>query len=104
VPHDSFKDFVIEQLDAVDDLDCRAMFGGFGLYRGGDFFGIVYDGRLYFRTDAATRPQYEAAGSEAFRPNPRQTLKSYYEVPAEVVEERARLAEWAERAVAADRR
>jgi len=33
-----------------------------------------------------------------FRPNPRQTLKSYYEVPIHVVEDREQLAAWAEQA------
>ena len=33
-----------------------------------------------------------------FRPNARQTLKSYYEVPADVVEDRGLLRRWADRA------
>jgi DNA transformation protein len=30
-----------------------------------------------------------------FRPNPKQTLKTYYEVPVEIVENAERLAQWA---------
>jgi hypothetical protein len=34
-----------------------------------------------------------------FRPNDRQLLKTYYEVPADVLEDRSRLSEWADAAV-----
>lgn len=75
------------------------MFGGFGLYLGGTFFGIVYQGQLFFKTDATTRREYTARGMTPFRPNPRQTLKSYYEVPADILEDTSLLAAWAKKAV-----
>ncbi len=34
-----------------------------------------------------------------FRPNAKQTLKSYYRVPVEIIEDRDRLAEWAKTAI-----
>ena len=95
---DSYATYVLEQLRALGQVRCRAMFGGYGLYHGERFFGILYDGRLFLKTDERTRPEYEALGMEPFRPNERQMLKRYYEVPAEVVEDADRLAEWAERA------
>jgi DNA transformation protein len=95
VRDESFRDFILEQLSDLEDVDCRTMFGGFGLYGGGQFFAIVFEDRLYFRTDDRTRDAYLELGSEPFRPNERQTLKNYYEVPAEVVEDRERLVEWA---------
>jgi DNA transformation protein len=42
-------------------------------------------------------------GSGPFRPNEKQTLKSFYEVPAEVAADDAELAAWARRAVEAAR-
>ena len=38
----SFKDFVLDQLQHLDDLECRSMFGGYGLYAVGVFFGIFH--------------------------------------------------------------
>ena len=55
---DSFRDFVLDQLNDLDDVTCRAMFGGHGLYLGKSFFGIVYEGRLYFKTDEVSRIEY----------------------------------------------
>lgn len=95
----SFKDFVLEQLGALD-VDAKPMFGGFGLYDGDRFFGIVYRDRLYFKTDDASRARYVKLGMGSFTPNERQTLKNYLEVPPEVIEDRVTLVEWAEDAAA----
>ena len=96
---DSFKDFILDQLYDVGNLDCRAMFGGFGLYSGSIFFGIIHKGRLYFKTDEITRAEYIKAGMEPFRPNSKQTLKNYYEVPIDVIEDPERLVDWASKAI-----
>lgn len=88
---DDFVEFICDQLTELDAALYKPMFGGYGLYEGIVFFGIVFDGRLYFKTDDATRPQYEEWGSEPFQPNSKQTLKNYFEVPVEVVEDPARL-------------
>lgn len=98
---DSFVEYVVDQLQRLGSVEAKAMFGAHGLYCGGVFFAIIADGRLYFKTDAASRPDYEGRGMAPFRPNPRQTLKNYYEVPVEVLEDDEELAAWAERALAA---
>jgi DNA transformation protein len=95
---DSFKAFVLDQLADLTGLACRSMFGGYGLYRGERFFGILYDGRLYFKTDDASRPKYVAWGMKPFQPGPGQVLKNYYEVPPDELENPERLVELAEEA------
>ena len=92
---DSFKDFVLDQLGGLRCVTCRAMFGGYGLYRGDVFFGIIHKGRLYFKTGEASRAAYRERGMKPFRPNPRQTLKTYYEVPIEIIEDQEQLTGWA---------
>ena len=96
---ESFKDYVLDQLRELPGVTARGMFGGFGLYAGTIFFGIVSGGRVYFKTTEATRAAYEERGMQPFRPTETQTLKRYYEVPAEVVEDAELLVEWAERAL-----
>ncbi len=98
---DSFHDYVVDQLRGVPDVEARAMFGGHGLYRGGDFFGILFKGRFYLKTDERSRAAYVEAGMKPFRPSARQRLASYYEVPADVLEDAEELAEWAGKALAA---
>ena len=100
---DSFLIFVQDQLGELDGLECRAMFGGYGLSHRGVFFGILFKQRLYFKTDSTTAKRYLAAGTAPFRPNAKQTLRTYYEVPAEIVDDAERLVEWARTAVACRR-
>ena len=75
------------------------MFGGDGLYQRARFFGILFKGRLYFKTDAATGIAYIEMGMKPFRPSAKQTLKSYYEVPVDVMEDPDRLVAWASKAL-----
>jgi DNA transformation protein and related proteins len=102
-PDSGYKDFVLDQLAALPGLRARAMFGGHGLYRDEDFFGIVHRGRLFFKTDAASRAAYRERGMKPFRPGPGQTLGRYYEVPLEIAEDAAALLQWARVALAAGR-
>lgn len=99
----TFKDFVLDQLSGLGGVEARRMFSGYGLYLGDLFFAIIHGGRLYFRTDDATRGDYESRGMGPFRPNARQTLASYYEVPVDVVEDEDALVAWARRAAATTR-
>ena len=96
---DSFADFILDQLGGLPDIDCRAMFGGHGIYQDEIFFGIVAKGRLYFKTNAGSAVLYRRRRMKPFRPNAKQTLKNYYEVPVKVLEDRDELAEWATRAI-----
>lgn len=101
---DSLKDFVLDQLKGLGGLECRAMFGGFGLYADGKFFGILLKGRLYFKTTDATRVNYLERGMKPFEPPFRRraklTLSSYLEVPADVIENAPEFKTWAREAVA----
>jgi DNA transformation protein and related proteins len=100
-PDNTFKEFVLDQLSALPDVRARAMFGGHGFYAGDRFFGILFEGRLYFKVDEASRSFYEKRGMPPFTyEKARQTMTMrYYEVPAEVIESRQELIEWAKRAI-----
>ena len=94
----SFVAYVLDQLAPMEGLGCRAMFGGFGLYLGPTFFGIVFDARLFLKTDESTSGAYVRRGIKPFHPNERQLLRTYYEVPGDVLEDRERLSAWAREA------
>lgn len=96
----SFVEFVTEQLAPLGALRVKRMFGGHGIYRGEAFFAIVHEGRLYFRTDPADRVHYRARGSREFMPSKTQTLGTYWEVPADVLEDPELVLQWAKKAAA----
>jgi len=95
---DSFRDFVLEQLAALDGLRCKRMFGGYGLYYGEQFFGILSDGRLYFKTSPDTLPEYLEHHAAVFSPSEKQVLKNYREVPVDILENSELLLLWAKKA------
>lgn len=99
VKRSSFVELVLDQLADLPEVECRSMFGGYGLYSGDTFFGVLYKDTLYFRTDEPTVERYRAAGMQPFRTGKNQTLKHYYEVPSDVLENRETFTEWARAAV-----
>jgi len=98
VSADSFRDFVLEQLSALEGLRSKRMFGGYGLYSGVVFFGILSGGRLYFKTYPDTLPDYLAFNAEVFSPSEKQILKNYREVPVLILEDAVQLTTWARKA------
>jgi len=96
---DSFKDFVLDQLQELANVEARRMFGGFGLYQDETFFSIIHRGRLYFKVDETSIGEYRRRKMKPFRPNAKQTLKSYYQVPVDIIEDADELREWAEAAI-----
>ena len=98
---EGLRDLVLEQL-AEMDVTSRPRFGGHHLYLAGTFFGLVAEGAVYFRTDEVSRPAYLERGTKAFQPSDRprgpRTVDRNFEVPANVLEDRELLCEWAERA------
>ena len=41
-----YKNFILEQLDLLDNINCKAMIGEFLLYYNDTLFGGIYDNRL----------------------------------------------------------
>jgi DNA transformation protein len=96
---ESFKDFILDQLRELTDIEARRMFGGHGLYQDETFFGILHKGKLFFKVDGSTVGDYRKHKMKPFRPTAKQTLKSYYQVPVQVIENSDRLCAWAVNAV-----
>jgi len=100
---ESFKEFVLDQLRALPGVRARAMFGAHGLYQGDSFFAILDEGRLFFKTDAASAADYTARGMEPFtyESKGRVLTMSYHEVPPNVLENAPELVAWAQKAIQA---
>jgi DNA transformation protein len=98
---DSFKEFVLDQLNALPELRAKAMFGAHGLYCGEKFFGILDEGRLFFKTDARSQTDYTARGMGPFtyKMKDKVMTMAYHEVPPDVLEQPHELVLWARRAI-----
>jgi DNA transformation protein len=100
---DEYLEYVLEQLSGLRGLVSRRMFGGAGIYQDELFFGLIFKGTLYFKVNDDNRANYESRGMARFRPyeNRPQISLTYYEVPADVLEDRNELAVWARQSVLA---
>jgi DNA transformation protein len=95
--------YVLDQLGGLG-VTARRMFGGYGLYADGFFFGII-DDAVYFKVDDSNRRDYEERGYRAFsvemgRPKRRMVSLSYFQVPEDVLEDADDARRWARKAVA----
>jgi DNA transformation protein and related proteins len=101
-----FLAYVLDQLAQLGEVSSRRMFGGAGLYCEEFFFGLIADDTLYLRVDDTNRDDYTARAAQPFRPyadRPELSM-SYFEAPAEVLEDALRLTEWARRSLEVARR
>ncbi len=91
------KEFLVYLLDQLSELPIqeKKMFGGYGLWLEGVFFGLIHDDELYLYTTEETRKKY---CTEPFKPNNTQTLHNYYHVPATVLEDEEKLLDWVQEA------
>ena len=89
-----FHDDVLAILRDLGNVTSKAMFGGYGIWQSGDIFAVISsDSTLYFKADEDTAQRYARAGSAQFM-----EVMPYWEVPAEVLVDEARLLEWAQEA------
>jgi DNA transformation protein len=106
-PLSSFAQHAVDLLSPVGPVKARAMFGGYGLSLDGVSIGLIADDRLYLRVDEATRGEFEKAGSAPFiypSKNGPMTMKNYWAIPEDAVDDSERAARWGRLAAEAGRR
>jgi DNA transformation protein and related proteins len=96
---DDFRQFVVEQMGAVVTVTAKRMFGGYGLYADGLFFGVIDDNRVFLRTGPGNVAEYEKLDCAPFQPIPDAKPMSYHELPGDVLESRSKLREWMPKAL-----
>jgi DNA transformation protein len=75
------------------------MFGGTGFFLHGVMFALWHRDALHFRVDDATRPEYEAEDAAPFEPRPGVRSRTWFAVPARILEDDDLLVAWARRSV-----
>lgn len=86
----------------IPGISAKKMFGGFGYYQDGVIFAILADEQLYFKVGEGNQRDYEKLGCKPFTypmKNGRSTTLSYWELPAEILEDPEKLPLWIEKAV-----
>jgi DNA transformation protein and related proteins len=107
---DSDAPFIAHLLDLVEPVGgctARRMFGGYGIFRDGQMFGLVADRELYLKVDDTNRPEFDALGLPPFSfemKDGRVSKMSYHRCPEAALDSSRAMITWAESALAAARR
>jgi DNA transformation protein len=98
---DDYLRYVLEQLAGLGQVSPRRMFGGVGLFHRERIFGLIARDTLYFKVDDSNRRDYEARHMARFRPfaDKPELSMTYYEVPADTLEDADSCAEWARKSM-----
>jgi DNA transformation protein len=99
-----FVDHCIELLSGLGHARAKRMFGGHGIWIDDMCMALIIGDTLYLKTDAAHRPDFEAAGSHPFTYSTRERevhVTSYFTAPDAAMESPAEMAPWGRRALAA---
>ena len=102
IKRSDFADYVTQDLLAgLPGVRARAMFGGYGVYQDDVMFAIIVDDTLYFKVDDSNRKKYEKLGSKPFvyKSRGKRVTMSYWELPAEAMDDRSEILRWAERSI-----
>lgn len=96
-----YVEFVHELLAPLGQVSVRRMFGGAGVYSRGVMFGLIADDVLYLKADADSRRDFETYGMGPFvyegRGKP--VAMSYWQVPAEVLDDPDAALAWGRKAL-----
>ena len=97
-----YSNHLIDLLTPWGKVVARRMFGGYGIYNHNLMFGLVADSTFYLKVNDSNRPDYQATDSEPFtyEAKGQRRSMSYWQVPAEILEDQERLCEWARKAYA----
>lgn len=102
----SFIVHAIDLLAPLGPMRARAMMGGHLLYRDDLAVALVYDDRLYLKTDPQTREQFALAGGEplTYERRGKHVEMSFWMPPDAALDHTESMLPWARLALAAARR
>jgi DNA transformation protein len=99
-----FVSYIKEQLAPLGFLSSGRFFGGHSISYHGRQFAWVIGTTLYLRADDASRPEFEAAGSQPFSYTTKKgeiTVRKFYTAPEFLLDDPDQLLTWSRRAIAA---
>lgn len=90
-----YLNYIQDQLSEFGDFEIKKMFGGVGFFKEGLMFGKMGGDTFRLKVDESNQQQFEDKGMKPFFSEKKKKGMPYWEVPADVLEDRDELAKWA---------
>ncbi|MEP2773715.1 MAG: TfoX/Sxy family protein [Fulvivirga sp.] len=102
--NEDYLNFINDQLSGLGGHETKRMFGGIGFFKEGLMFGMIGKNAFRLKADDTNKSDFEAKGMTRFMSDKKNKGMPYYEVPAEIVEDKDELTEWARKSFEAAKR
>lgn len=87
-------ELIVKNLEAIEGITSKKMFGGHGIFHEGKMFGMVDSkGGVFFKADADTQDNYLSRGAQKHSKMP------YFSIPEEVLNNIDELVNWANQSI-----
>lgn len=94
---ESYLSYILDQLSEFGPIDAKKMFGGVGLFKEGLMFGKIGGDTFRLKVDDHNQKEYEEKGMKPFYSASKKKGMPYWEVPAEILENKEQLSLWAQK-------
>jgi DNA transformation protein and related proteins len=86
---------MVEKLSSIEGITSKSMFGGYGIFKDGNMFGIIDKaGQPYLKSNEVIITDFEKEGSVKHSRMP------YYSIPDHIFNDYDKLLNWAEKSIA----
>lgn len=93
---EEYLKYISDQLSEFGGFETKRMFGGVGFFKEGLMFGKIGSETFRLKVDESNQGEYEARGMKPFYSETKKKGMPYWEVPADIIEDRSSLAQWAQ--------
>ncbi|MGB0390001.1 MAG: TfoX/Sxy family protein [Salibacteraceae bacterium] len=90
-----YQSYIDSQLESFGEFESKGMFGGVGYFRDKVMFGAIMHGAFRLKGDETNAPDFAKYGKGPHQVPGKKMKMPYYEVPQEVLSDKAVLKEWA---------
>jgi len=98
--NEEFKNFILDQLKDIGELETKRMFGGLALLYHGSAFAKIKHDKVWLKVDDSNRANFEQMGMKQYIYGKDNSHKlNFYETPIEVIEDRDKLKDWVKKSI-----
>ncbi|MEQ8647709.1 MAG: TfoX/Sxy family protein [Cyclobacteriaceae bacterium] len=96
---EDYLNFLKDQLSGIGEFETKKMFGGHGFFKEGLMFGMLGSGTFRLKVNESNEQDYIDKGMKPYYSDKKKKGMPYWEVPADVLENRTELSKWALKSV-----